>query len=45
MFIHAPFGGEKGRSENWAALGRAQREGWIKDIGVSNLCDHLITSY
>ena len=37
MLIHAPFGGEKGRTENWAALARAQREGWIKDIGVSNL--------
>lgn len=37
MLIHAPFGGEKGRTENWAALARAQKEGWIKDIGVSNL--------
>jgi diketogulonate reductase-like aldo/keto reductase len=37
MLIHAPFGGEKGREENWAALARAQKEGWIRDIGVSNL--------
>lgn len=37
MLIHAPFGGDKGRAENWAALARAQKEGWIKDIGVSNL--------
>ena len=37
MLIHAAFGGEKGRSENWAALARAQKEGWIRDIGVSNL--------
>lgn len=37
MLIHAPFGGERGRTENWAALARAQKEGWIKDIGVSNL--------
>lgn len=37
MLIHAPFGGEKGRTENWAALARGQKEGWIKDIGVSNL--------
>jgi diketogulonate reductase-like aldo/keto reductase len=40
MLIHAPFGGEKGRTENWAALARAQTEGWIKDIGVSNLYVH-----
>lgn len=37
MLIHAPFGGEKGRKNNWEALKRAQEEGWIKDIGVSNL--------
>lgn len=37
MLIHAPFGGDKGRAENWAALARAQKEGWIRDIGVSNL--------
>jgi len=41
MLIHAPFGGETGRSENWAALARAQKEGWIRDIGVSNLCVSL----
>lgn len=37
MLIHAPFGGENGRAENWAALAQAQKEGWIRDIGVSNL--------
>jgi diketogulonate reductase-like aldo/keto reductase len=37
MLIHAPFGGAEGRAENWKALARAQKEGWIKDIGVSNL--------
>jgi len=37
MLIHAPWGGEEGRRENWKALAQAQKEGWIKDIGVSNL--------
>ncbi|OCF39841.1 aldo-keto reductase [Kwoniella heveanensis CBS 569] len=36
MLIHAPFGGEQGRKNNWEALARAQKEGWIRDIGVSN---------
>lgn len=36
MLIHAPWGGEEGRANNWAALVKAQKEGWIKDIGVSN---------
>ncbi|WWC87767.1 uncharacterized protein L201_002659 [Kwoniella dendrophila CBS 6074] len=36
MLIHAPFGGEQGRKNNWEALVQAQKEGWIKDIGVSN---------
>jgi hypothetical protein len=38
VLIHAPWGGEKGRAENWKALAEGQKEGWIKDIGVSNLC-------
>lgn len=37
MLIHAPWGGDKGRNNNWEALKRAQEEGWIRDIGVSNL--------
>jgi len=37
MLLHAPFGGKEGRANNWAALVRAQKEGWVKDIGVSNL--------
>ncbi len=37
MLIHAPWGGEKGRARNWKGLADAQAEGWIKDIGVSNL--------
>ncbi|WVQ94725.1 hypothetical protein IAU59_001805 [Kwoniella sp. CBS 9459] len=36
MLIHAPFGGEEGRKNNWEALAQAQKEGWIRDIGVSN---------
>jgi len=38
MLIHAAWGGQEGRANNWAALARAQKEGWVKDIGVSNLC-------
>lgn len=38
MLIHAPWGGEEGRKNNWEALTIAQKEGWVKDIGVSNLC-------
>lgn len=38
MLIHAPWGGEEGRKNNWEALTMAQKEGWVKDIGVSNLC-------
>lgn len=37
FLIHAPWGGETGRAANWAALARAQKEGWVRDIGVSNL--------
>ncbi len=37
MLIHAPWGGEEGRANNWKALADAQKEGWIRDIGVSNL--------
>ncbi|ODN76773.1 hypothetical protein, variant [Cryptococcus amylolentus CBS 6039] len=36
MLIHAPWGGDEGRRNNWEALGLAQKEGWVKDIGVSN---------
>jgi diketogulonate reductase-like aldo/keto reductase len=37
VLIHAPWGGEEGRKNNWEALKRAQKEGWMRDIGVSNL--------
>jgi len=37
MLIHAPWGGSKGWASNWKALADAQKEGWIKDVGVSNL--------
>ncbi|WVO13239.1 hypothetical protein L204_100852 [Cryptococcus depauperatus] len=36
MLIHTPWGGAEGRKNNWEALAMAQKEGWIKDIGVSN---------
>lgn len=37
MLIHAPWGGKEGRAKNWEALTRAKEEGWVRDIGVSNL--------
>jgi diketogulonate reductase-like aldo/keto reductase len=36
MLIHAPRPNEAARTVHWAALARAQKEGWIRDIGVSN---------
>ncbi|KAK1923353.1 putative aldo-keto reductase [Papiliotrema laurentii] len=36
FLIHAPFGGAEGRANSWAALAQAQKEGWVRDIGVSN---------
>ncbi|WVQ78737.1 hypothetical protein IAT38_000824 [Cryptococcus sp. DSM 104549] len=36
MLIHAPWGGQEGRKNNWEALVQAQKEGWVRDIGVSN---------
>ena len=44
MLLHAPWGGEEGRKNNWEALATAQKEGWVKDIGVSNLCVSLSLS-
>ncbi|WRT65587.1 uncharacterized protein IL334_002532 [Kwoniella shivajii] len=44
MLIHAPFGGEQGRNNNWRALVRAQEEGWVRDIGVSNFNVHHLRS-
>ena len=37
VLIHSPFGGPKGRAQHWEALKQAQEQGWVKDIGVSNL--------
>lgn len=37
FLIHGPGGGEKGRAGNWEAMAQAQKEGWVRDIGVSNL--------
>lgn len=45
FLIHAPWGGQKGREANWAALARAQKEGWVRDIGVSNLYVYLYPSF
>jgi hypothetical protein len=45
FLIHAPWGGQKGREANWAALARAQQEGWVRDIGVSNLYVYLYPSF
>lgn len=36
--VHAPRSGPEARKNNWAAMVKAQKEGWVKDIGVSNLC-------
>jgi diketogulonate reductase-like aldo/keto reductase len=35
--VHAPRSGPEARKNNWEALVKAQKEGWVKDIGVSNL--------
>jgi diketogulonate reductase-like aldo/keto reductase len=35
--IHAPRSGPEARKNNWEVLVKAQKEGWVKDIGVSNL--------
>lgn len=37
VLIHNNRPGPIGRANHWKALVRAQKEGWIKDIGVSNL--------
>lgn len=36
MLIHAPRPNAAARAAEWAALARAQKEGWIRSIGVSN---------
>jgi diketogulonate reductase-like aldo/keto reductase len=36
MLVHQSRPGPKGRANHWQALARAQADGWIKDIGVSN---------
>lgn len=38
--VHAPRSGPEARKNNWEALVKAQKEGWVKDIGVSNLYVH-----
>jgi len=36
MLVHQSRPGPQGRANHWQALVRAQADGWIKDIGVSN---------
>ncbi|KAK4167939.1 NADP-dependent oxidoreductase domain-containing protein [Cladorrhinum sp. PSN259] len=36
FLLHSPLGGEKARKVSWKALVDAQREGKIKNVGVSN---------
>ncbi|KAK8866055.1 hypothetical protein IAR55_001206 [Kwoniella newhampshirensis] len=36
MLIHHPRPDAEGRETFWAGLALAQKEGWVKDIGVSN---------
>ncbi|KAL7421075.1 hypothetical protein Q5752_003959 [Cryptotrichosporon argae] len=36
MLIHSPRPNAEARAKHWEALAKAQSEGWIKDIGVSN---------
>ncbi|BEI80959.1 hypothetical protein CcaverHIS002_0201190 [Cutaneotrichosporon cavernicola] len=36
LLIHAPRPNEEARAVHWKALARAQKEGWARDIGVSN---------
>ena len=37
MLIHQPRPGPVGRARAWEALQRAKKEGWVKEVGVSNL--------
>ena len=34
--VHQSRPGPEGRANHWRAMVRAQKEGWVKDIGVSN---------
>jgi diketogulonate reductase-like aldo/keto reductase len=36
MLVHQSRPGPRGRANHWQALVKAQADGWIKDIGVSN---------
>ena len=36
MLVHQSRPGPQGRASHWQALVKAQADGWIKDIGVSN---------
>lgn len=42
MLIHHPRPDPDGRAVHWKGLALAQKEGWVKDIGVSNLWLHVL---
>jgi diketogulonate reductase-like aldo/keto reductase len=37
MLVHWSAGGGDSNAKVWSAFTKAQKEGWIKDVGVSNL--------
>lgn len=42
ILIHHPRPDSDGRAAHWKGLALAQKEGWVKDIGVSNLWLYLL---
>lgn len=37
LLLHQPRPGPLGRARAWEAICRAKDEGWVRDVGVSNL--------
>lgn len=37
LLLHQPRPGPKGRRRGWEAICKAKEEGWVKEIGVSNM--------
>ena len=37
LLLHQPRPGPQGRARAWEAIVKAKEEGWVKEIGVSNL--------
>lgn len=37
LLIHQPRSGPAGRARMWEALKKCKEDGWVKEIGVSNL--------